>query len=101
MIYLNCHTCRQSKAPKDQYNVLLNLLLKPIYASTNITLDLVTGLSLNNGYNAILIVIDQLTKERHYIFLYYRWTQYNSWNNSLFISKQYLETALSVFVPHF
>ena len=33
----------------------------------DITLDFVTGLPISNGYNAILMVVDCLTKERHYI----------------------------------
>ena len=33
----------------------------------DVTLDFVTGLSHNNGYNAVLMVINRLTKERHYI----------------------------------
>ena len=46
-------------------------MLKPLLISTrpwtNITLDFITGLPLNNGYNTVLMVIDQLTKKRHYI----------------------------------
>ena len=34
---------------------------------TDVTLDFVTGLPISNGYNAILMVVDCLTKERHYI----------------------------------
>ena len=34
---------------------------------TNVTLDFVTDLPISNGYNAILMVVDCLTKERHYI----------------------------------
>ena len=34
---------------------------------TDVTLDFVTGLPISNGYNAILMVVDHLTKERHYI----------------------------------
>lgn len=46
-------------------------MLKPLpilfYLWTNVTLDFITGLLINNSYNVILIVVDHLTKERHYI----------------------------------
>ena len=42
-------------------------LLIPSRPWTNVTLDFVTGLPISNGYNAILMVVDRLTKERHYI----------------------------------
>ena len=34
---------------------------------TDVILDFVTSLSISNNYNAILIVIDYLTKKKHYI----------------------------------
>ena len=63
----NCHTCRRAKAPRDQYNGLLKPLPIPTRPWTDVTLDFVTGLPHSNGYNAVLMVIDRLTKERHYI----------------------------------
>ena len=63
----NCHFCRRAKAPKDWYNGLLKPLPILSYSWTDVILDFVTGLPINNGYNAILIVVDRLTKERHYI----------------------------------
>lgn len=60
----NCHTCRRAKAPRNQYNSLLKSLPIPIYPWTNVTL---TGLLPSNGYNAVLMIIDQLTKKKHYI----------------------------------
>ena len=63
----NCHRCRHAKAPRDWYNGLLKPLPIPSCLWTDVTLDFVTGLSISNGYNAILIVVDRLTKERHYI----------------------------------
>ena len=63
----NCHTFRHAKALRDQYNSYLKFL--PISAPfwIDVTLDFVTRLPLGNGYNAVLMMIDQLTKERHYI----------------------------------
>ena len=46
-------------------------MLKPLpilaYPWTNVTLDFLTDLLISNAYNAILMVIDYLTNERHYI----------------------------------
>ena len=46
-------------------------MLKPLPISSrpwiDVTLDFVTGLPISNSYNAILMVVDRLTKERHYI----------------------------------
>ncbi len=63
----NCHSCRYAKAPKNQYNGLLKSLPIPSHPWTDVTLDFVIGLPISNGYNAILMVVDHLTKERHYI----------------------------------
>ena len=63
----NCHICSRPKAPRDQYNGLLKPLLILIRPWTDVALDFVTGLLYSNSYNAVLTVIDRLTKERHYI----------------------------------
>ncbi len=63
----NCPTCRCAKAPRDQYNGLLNPLLIPPRPWTDVISDFIIGLPQRNGYNAVLIVINQLTKKRHYI----------------------------------
>ncbi len=63
----NYYTCKYAKALKDQYNGLLKLLLISSCLWTDITLDFVTGLFINNGYNTILMVVDCLTKEKYYI----------------------------------
>ncbi len=63
----NCHTCRRAKALKDRYNGILKPLPIPTHPWTDVTLDFVTELLPSNGYNAVLMVIDRLTKERHYI----------------------------------
>ena len=63
----NCHTCRHAKAPRDRYNGLLKPLPIPTRPWIDVTLDFVIGLPLSNDYNAVLMVIDRLTKERHYI----------------------------------
>ena len=63
----NCHTCRYAKALRDRYNGILKPLPILTHFWTDFTLDFVMGLPLSNGYNAILMVIDQWTKKRHYI----------------------------------
>lgn len=63
----NCHTCRLAKTPGDQYNDLLKFLLILSSPSTHVTLDFVTYLSISYSLNAVLMMIDCLTKEKHYI----------------------------------
>lgn len=50
-----------------QYNSLLNLLSILSYLWTNVILNFVTRLPLNNDYNIILIMINWLIKKRYYI----------------------------------
>ncbi len=64
----NCYVCRRSKAPRDRINGLLKPLPIPEQRWQDISLDFITGLSESDGSNAILTVIDRLSKERHYIF---------------------------------
>ena len=63
----NCHSCRRAKALRDRYNDLLKPLPIPSRLWTDVTLDFLTGLPISNDYNAILMVVDCLTKERYYI----------------------------------
>lgn len=63
----NCHSCRRAKAPRDKYNGLLHPLPIPTAYWKDISLDFVVGLPESNGFNAILVVVDRLSKERHYI----------------------------------
>ncbi len=63
----NCHTYRHAKALRDWYNGILKPLPILTCSWIDVTLDFETELPSSNGYNAIVMVIDQLTKERHYI----------------------------------
>ena len=63
----NCHSCQRSKAPRDKYNGLLHPLPIPEQRWKDISMDFITGLPEVDGRNAILTVIDRLSKERHYI----------------------------------
>jgi hypothetical protein len=63
----NCHTCRRIKATKNKYHELLNSLSVFDRSWTNIILDFVTELFDNRRYNAVLMIIDRLSKMHHYI----------------------------------
>ena len=59
--------CRRAKAPRDRYNSTLKPLPVPQRPWTNITMDFGTGLPECELKNTILMVVDQLAKERVYI----------------------------------
>ena len=67
----NCHVCKQAKAARDTYHGLLQPLPVPERAWTDITMNFVVGLlkceAYRQIYDAILMIIDWLSKERHYI----------------------------------
>jgi hypothetical protein len=64
----NCHICRRSKATREKYSGLLNPLPIPDRPWTDVTMDFVTGLpKTKDGFNAILMVVDRLTKMHHYV----------------------------------
>jgi hypothetical protein len=63
----NCHTCRRAKAARDKYNELLNFLSMSNRSWIDIILDFVIELSDNRDYNAVLMIIDRLSKMHHYI----------------------------------
>jgi hypothetical protein len=63
----NCHTCRRIKAIRDKYHELLNSLSILDRSWTDIILDFVIELFDNREYNAILMMIDRLSKMHHYI----------------------------------
>jgi hypothetical protein len=63
----NCHTCKRIKTARDKYHELLNSFSMFHRSWTNIILDFVIELSDNKEYNAILMIINQLSKMHHYI----------------------------------
>jgi len=63
----NCYVCRRSKASRDRINELLKSLLISEQQWQNISLDFIIDLSESDENNAILTVIDRLSKKRHYI----------------------------------
>ena len=66
----NCHVCKQAKASRDAYNGLLQPLSVPERPWVDLTMDFVVDLPKSQGHNAksydaILMVVDRLSKERH------------------------------------
>jgi hypothetical protein len=63
----NCHVCSRTKPSRRGHQGLLQPLPTPDRAWDYITMDFVTYLPKCQGYDAILVVVDRLTKLRHYI----------------------------------
>ncbi len=63
----NCHTCRKAKTAKNKYNELLNFLSMSNRSWIDIILDFVIELSDSRDYNAVLMIINRLSKMHHYI----------------------------------
>jgi hypothetical protein len=63
----NCHICRRSKVSRNKYSELLNSLFISNRSWTNIIMNFVTELSKSKDeFNAILMIINWLTKMHHY-----------------------------------
>ncbi len=63
----NCYVCCRSKASRDRINELLKSLLIFEQWWQNISLDFIINISESDKNNAILTVIDRLSKKQHYI----------------------------------
>ncbi len=63
----NCYVYRRSKASRDRINKLLKSLLILEQRWQNIFLNFIIDLSESDESNAILTVIDRLSKKRYYI----------------------------------
>jgi ribosomal protein S17E len=64
----NCHICRRFKASRNKYSELLNSLSISNRSWTNIIMNFVIELSkIKDDFNAILMMIDRLTKMHHYL----------------------------------
>ncbi len=63
----NCYVCCRSKASRDRINELLKSLLISEQQWQDISLNFIIDLSESDENNAILTVIDRLSKKRHYI----------------------------------
>jgi hypothetical protein len=64
----NCHVCRRFKSSRNKYSELFNFLSILNRSWTNIIMNFVIELSkIKNNFNAILIIINRLTKMHHYV----------------------------------
>ncbi|KKF92157.1 Retrotransposable element Tf2 155 kDa protein type 1 [Ceratocystis platani] len=62
-----CHTCRRATPFRDGQKGLLRPLPIPERAWRDISVDFITHLPKSNGYDAILVIVDRLTKMRHLV----------------------------------
>jgi hypothetical protein len=63
----NCHICKRFKATRDKYSDLLNFLSISDRSWINIIMNFVIELFESKEFNAILMIVDWLTKMHHYI----------------------------------
>jgi hypothetical protein len=63
----NCHICKRFKATRDKYSNLLNLLFISNRSWTKITMNFVIQLFDSKYFNAILMIVNRLTKMHHYV----------------------------------
>ncbi len=64
----NCYICQRLKTSRDKSNDLLQSLLISEQRWQNIAMNFIIDLFDSSKYNAILMIICRLLKERHYIF---------------------------------
>jgi len=63
----NCDTCTRIKSTHHAPYVLLKPLQVPFRKWSSISLELITGLLVSQDLNALLVVVDRLSKMAHYI----------------------------------
>ncbi len=63
----NCYICQRSKTSRDKSNDLLQSLSISEQRWQDITMNFIINLFDSSEYNAILMIICKLSKERHYI----------------------------------
>src|SRR5690606_4084097 len=63
----NCEICQRAKPTRHQPYGLLKPLQAPERRWSDILVDLITGLPVSDGYDAITVVVDRLSKMAHYI----------------------------------
>lgn len=63
----NCRTCRQAKPVRHFPFGILKTLSVPQRPWQHVSMDFVTGLPVSKGLDAILVVVDRLTKMWHLI----------------------------------
>jgi hypothetical protein len=63
----NCHTCRRSASSREAHQGVLRPLPVPLQAWRDVSMDFITHLPPSQQFDAILVVVDRLTKMRHLI----------------------------------
>ena len=63
----NCHTCQHSRTRRNAPHRLLRPLAAPDQLWQDISTDFVTELPSAEGYDAICVIVDRFTKQRHLI----------------------------------
>ena len=63
----NCHTCKRAKPTQHAPYGTLKPLEIHDHPWQHLTMDFVAGIPEDSGFNAILMVVDQLTKMRHLV----------------------------------
>jgi hypothetical protein len=63
----NCHVCQRSKDTTREHHGSLNPLHVPAPPWNDVSMDFVVGLPLIDGYEYIWVVVDRLTKQRHFV----------------------------------
>lgn len=66
----NCRTCGRTKPRHDRHQGLLQPLPIPERPWQDISVDFITHLPASSGFDAIFVVVDRLTKMRHYVPCY-------------------------------
>jgi hypothetical protein len=63
----NCHTCRRTTPSREARQGVLRPLPVPQRSWQDISMDFITHLEPSQGHDAILVVVDRLTKMKHFI----------------------------------
>ena len=61
------HTCSRSKASREKYNGLLKPLPVPERRWRDISVDFIVELPESQDYTNIMVVVDRLSKMKHFI----------------------------------
>lgn len=66
--YVNgCHTCRRNKTPRHKPYGPLQSLPIPSQPWKSISMDAIVELPVSNGYDSIMVFVDRLTKQAHFV----------------------------------
>ena len=63
----NCDTCARIKPARHAPYGLSKMLEVPFRHWSSVSLDFITRLPTSNGFDALLVVVDRLSKMAHYI----------------------------------